>query len=247
LGIAIHQVIKNAIEAMDTAGNLTIRVFVNNGDAETGRRVVIEISDTGAGIPPSILNRVFEPYFTTKNERRGLGLTIANSIIIRHNGLLCIESTPGIGTTVVISLPVLDEPVAAHAPPVSRSRGNRVLIMDDEAMILVMLALMLEPLGYTVDSAPDGARAVALFDAARSTSGQYALVILDLLVRGGMGGKETVKLLRERDPDIPILVSSGYSHDPILADYQHYGFSDSLPKPYTIQELREKVTFWAPL
>jgi PAS domain S-box-containing protein len=247
LGIAIHQVIKNAIEAMDTAGHLIIRAFADEGDAETGRRVVIEISDTGAGIPPAIMNRVFEPYFTTKDEMRGLGLTIANSIIIRHNGSLRIESTPGIGTTVVISLPVLDEPVAARAAPVSRSRGNRVLIMDDEAMILVMLALMLEPLGYTVDSAPDGARAVALFDAARSTGGQYALVILDLLVRGGMGGKETVKLLRGRDPDIPILVSSGYSHDPILADYQHYGFSDTLPKPYTLQELRDKVTFWAPL
>lgn len=251
LGIAIHQIAKNAIEAMGESGQLLIRAYMrdvsNDPDTVLKKEVVIEICDTGPGIPADILPKVFEPYFSTKKGIQGMGLAIAHSIIVQHTGTISIVSAPGTGTRVIITLPVdsLKEEI-----PVKRNvggRGNRVLVMDDEVRISEVLSLMLQRMGYKIDTAPDGERAVSLFDDARMQGDEFAVVILDLVIPEGLGGKETVSLLRSRDPDIPIIVSSGYSNDPVMADYQRFGFSDSLPKPYTKKALEEKMDCWAPL
>lgn len=247
LGIAVHQIIRNAVESMAETGSITIRLGM---DDESPDSVRIEIRDTGVGIPADILPRVFEPYFSTKKEMQGLGLTTAHAIISRHTGSISISSTEGTGTVVSIVLPVSDAAVGQDEPEIRtlpRIPGNRVLIMDDELMIQEILSLMIQRMGYVVDIASDGEEALVLFDTASQEGKPYSLVILDLIIPGGMGGKDTIAAIRQRDTEIPVMVSSGYSNDPIIANYQEYGFSDSLPKPYTMDALKEKMKNWAPL
>lgn len=248
LGVAIHQIARNAVESMEDSGKLCIRCRTVN-KADDLQVVVIEIEDTGSGIPPEILPRIFEPYFSTKKEMKGLGLTTAHSIITRHKGTIDIRSTPGRGTCVSISLPVVSDSV--NEPEMDKNqvqnKGNRVLIMDDEEMILEILTIMLKRLGYIVDVSRDGEEAMDRYKAASRDGFQYALVIMDLIIPGGVGGKEAIRMLREIDSEIPVMVSSGYSNDPVMADYKSFGFTDSLPKPYNLKNLQEKLSLLAPI
>ena len=209
-----------------------------------GAYVRLSLRDNGSGIAPEHLARIFDPYFTTKSSGTGLGLATTYSIIKKHDGVIQAESELGRGTTFVIYLPVggspgtgsktvavekLEEPAAVP--------GGRVLFMDDEEILQELVAAMLGYLGYEATCAAHGAQALERYEEARAAGRPFAAVIVDLTVPGGMGGHETVRRLRALDPKVKAIVSSGYSNDPIMAEYAQNGFDGVIAKPYQMLEL----------
>jgi len=201
--------------------------------------VKIFVSDCGAGIPPAHFQRIFDPYFTTKKQGSGLGLATSFSIVKKHDGIISFESSLGVGTTFYIYLPALEQPIAElrDVELEAVSGSGRILVMDDEEVVRDIAQAMLEQLGYTVDCAKDGAEAVALYQEKQAAGVPYGAVIFDLTIPGGMGGQEAIGLLLKVDPAVRAVVSSGYSNDPVMANYREYGFSAVLKKPYRLQEM----------
>jgi PAS domain S-box-containing protein len=244
LAQVIDNVLINARQAMPLGGAITVaaqNVTVAQGESpmlSPGRYVRISFRDQGCGIPREVLERIFDPFFTTKPQGSGLGLTTSFSIVRQHGGGIEVESEPGKGSTVHLFLPACEEPslAAAEAPPPER-RSGRILIMDDEAMLRETISAMLQHHGYDTVLVADGAEALRRFDEESRNGDPFSAVILDLTVPGGMGGKETVAELRKRDREIPVFVASGYADDPILAQPQEYGFTDSIAKPFTRRAL----------
>ena len=248
----ISQVIENLVINADQAmaGSGRVRVHVanydcrNDGDTrgnalETGRYVRIEVADEGPGIPEDLLNRIFEPYFTTKNEGSGLGLAICYSIVSKHGGHIAVQSREGEGTTFDVYLPASDAPLSAGVAetlPTVQGDGH-VLVMDDEDFIRSLLGKMLTALGYTVAFAADGEEALSLYGEAMRGPRPFDVVLLDLTVPGGMGGEETLRELRRMDPNVCAVVSSGYSDAPVVSAYAKYGFRGGIAKPYDMGEL----------
>ena len=240
----INDIILNAVQAMPNGG--TVKIAAENATSENifhlpvkdGLYVKITISDDGPGVAAESLTSIFDPFYTTKPESNGLGLATAYSIIKRHEGHLTVESVEGEGATFLIYLPAIQsmEIPTDEDEPEFNGRG-KVLVMDDEAAIRKTAQEMLRLLGYEAAGAADGAEAIALFREAKEAGEPFDLVILDLVVMGGMGGMETITALQEMDPEVNAYVSSGYSNDPVISDYQGYGFSGCLPKPYTIEQL----------
>jgi PAS domain S-box-containing protein len=242
----LHNLLINARQAMPAGGTIEIRA--KNLDVPplflgAGRHVVIEIEDEGNGIPSEDLERVFDPYFTTKEGGSGLGLTSAYSIVARHDGRLTIDSTPGQGTVVCIYLPASTGPVAAVEGVEGRFPGGsgRVLVMDDEQSVRTVMLEILTRHGYVAVGADDGEEAVRLYRRALDDGRPFDAVIVDLTVPGGMGGREAVERLREIDPHVRAIVVSGYSNDPVMANHTEYGFSAGLGKPFRFDELLRVV------
>ena len=209
-----------------------------------GKYVLISVSDQGSGIAEDHRDRIFDPYFTTKQKGIGLGLATTYSIVSKHEGYIRIASELGKGTTFSIYLPAADES-SAGAP--SSEEGpvmgtGRILIMDDDESIRTTCGDILRRLGYTPCFARDGAEAVDLYCKAREQGAPVDLVILDLTVPGGMGGKETMNQLLKIDPGVAAIVSSGYSNDPVMANYRSYGFLGIVCKPYRIKDLSRAVS-----
>ncbi len=224
-----------------------------------GRYVKITIKDHGAGISHEDLQKIFDPYFTTRQEGSGLGLSISYSIIKKHEGYITVESEIGDGTSFHIYLPASDEKIreksaqeeAEEVCPESvkgkvedaksTTIKGRVLLMDDEGLIRLAVAQHIKNIKYEVETAKDGTEAIKLYKEAMESGIPFGAVILDLTIPGGMGGAETIKKLLEIDPDVAAIVSSGYSDDPIMADFSKYGFSGILAKPYEMYELDETL------
>ncbi|MGA8141819.1 MAG: response regulator, partial [Desulfobaccales bacterium] len=185
------------------------------------------------------LNQIFDPYFSTKQKGSGLGLATAYSIIKNHSGHIHVESQLGVGATFHIYLPATDQGVPAAEPETAKpAMGHgKVLVMDDEEMVREFLGRMLSRLGYEADFACDGSQAIEKFLKAQESDQAFDAVILDLTIPGGMGGKEAMQGLLKIDPQVKAIVSSGYSDDPIMADFQKYGVSDVIAKPYRVAEL----------
>jgi PAS domain S-box-containing protein len=205
-----------------------------------GKYVKLSIKDHGSGIKPEHLPKIFEPYFTTKKGGSGLGLATAYSVVRKHEGLIRVESAVGIGSTFQIYLPASNQPVApppAEEPQSRFSGHGRLLIMDDEAMVLKVLSAMLQKIGYEVETSLDGKEAIERFVTARNVGKPFKAVIMDLTIPNGMGGREAISRLRELDPDVKAIVSSGYSLDPIMANYREHGFCGVIPKPYRTEDL----------
>ena len=252
----IHNLVINAQQAMPESGkvvlsaeNVTVR-REHKLPLTPGNYVKISCKDTGVGISADNLPKIFDPYFTTKQRGSGLGLATSYSIIKRHDGIIIACSEVGVGTTFDIYLPVSNRPpelVVPAAPPVSlianttsRTQG-KILIMDDEAFIRDLLGRLFTYFGYAVGFAEDGMEALALYKQALMAGQPFDVVIMDLIIPGAMGGKETIGKLLEIDPNARAIVSSGYSNDPIMADFRRYGFCEAVAKPYKNEELANVV------
>jgi len=235
----------NADQAMPSGGIIKIEAgntVVEDGSdlpLPEGKYVKLTITDQGFGIPSKYLDKIFDPYFTTKQKGSGLGLATAYSIIKKHSGHIKVESRLGVATAFEIYLPAKEEePVAILDEQVTPIIAQgRVLVMDDDEKIREVLCRMLRKLGYKADSASDGFQSLEKFVKAKESGRPFDAVILDLTVPGGMGGKETIEKLLRIDPQIKAIVSSGYSDDPIMANFKEYGFSEVIAKPYRVVEL----------
>ncbi|TNF24623.1 MAG: PAS domain-containing sensor histidine kinase [Deltaproteobacteria bacterium] len=242
----------NAAEAMPDGG--VIRVAARNAAEHElrrtplppGRYVRVDVSDQGVGIAPHHVQRVFDAYFSTKQRGSGLGLTTVLSIVQRHGGHVELRSRVGEGTTVSLFVPASE---SRHEPtPAQRSASSehafadrRALVMDDDAIVRRVAGSMLAQLGFDVVTVEHGAAAIAAYDEALAAGAPFSLVILDLTVKGGMGGLATLYRLRALDPAVRAIVSSGYSTDPVMADHRAHGFAGVMPKPFTQVQLQEAV------
>jgi PAS domain S-box-containing protein len=245
LNQVIGNLLINADQAMPeggiikiTAENISVKAK-SNLPISKGKYVKFAIADQGIGIVPQYLDKIFDPYFSTKQKGSGLGLATAYSIIKYHSGHIQVESRMGVGTTFYIYLPAADKRVPADELETAKPTmgQGKVLVMDDEEMVREVLGGMLSRLGYEADFSTDGSQAIEKFVKAKETNQPFAAVILDLTIPGGMGGKEAIKELLKIDPQVKAIVSSGYSDDPIMADFQKYGFAGVIAKPYKVAEL----------
>lgn len=247
IGQVLDNIIINAVQAMPAGGKIIISVEnyfhkTNNPGLmlPIGKYVRVEITDQGPGIPRENLNRIFDPFFTTKPSGTGLGLATTYSIIKRHGGGITVNSEENSGTTFTLYLPAADEEseeTAAFQNIVTTDFNGKVLIMDDEEFVRNTACEMLISSGIEAVSASNGEEAEVKYREAYSKGTSYNAVILDLTVKGGKGGGETIKALKRINPDIIAIASSGYSADPIMANPGEYGFTDRLIKPYRLEEL----------
>lgn len=243
----------NSRQAMPDGGVVSITVNKQDVTAasvlslDTGAYVKIVIHDTGVGIDPMVLPNIFDPFFTTKKEGSGLGLATAHSIIKKHGGSIMVESKVNHGAAFSVYLPIAaDAPVVASQKTTPEAMavttGGRILVMDDEKVIRDLAAALLRKLKYHVETVADGTEACKRYQEEFQAGTPFDLVILDLTVPGGKGGKETVSLLLDIDPTVKAIVSSGYSDDPIMAECRKYGFTAAIPKPYRLNDLVTVIT-----
>ena len=258
---AISNVLTNAVEAMPQGGKIAIetknQVIEDKSKDSTspldeGKYVKISIKDEGRGIPEKHLNRIFDPYFSTKErgvqKGMGLGLATAYAIVEKHGGHIMLNSTTGVGTTATIYLPVAVErrkrQRAKHksvdiAPSISSGQltTKRILVMDDEESLRILAQKMLERLGHEVETVKDGVEAIETYEKHMDSGEPFDGVILDLTIKGGMGGEQTIRELMKIDPNVKAVVCSGYFNDPVLAHFEEYGFRGAMAKPYQKDDL----------
>lgn len=247
---AIHNIIINATQAMPGGGSLTLSarnemLALNNSmKLPPGTYIRIACTDEGCGISDADQKKIFDPYFTTKVSGTGLGLASTHSIIIKHGGHIKVSSMVDKGTTFTIHLPSIGETFSEYKPvsvsqTVEYQNCGSILVMDDEEMIRDLAAAMLIEIGYDVTTCADGKEAVSHYLSARESGTPFSAVIMDLTIPGGMGGKETAKEILSIDPSAFLIVSSGYSNDPIMSNFSAYGFEGAIAKPYMISELAQ--------
>ena len=250
----IQNLVLNSIHAMPQGGKLEI-CCSNCSDVRVlkrfnlppGHYVKMEIRDWGKGIPEQIIDKIFEPYFSTKHTGSGLGLAIVHSIISKHGGAVRVESEQGQGTTFTILIPACSgheqaKPVEDTGPRQESTQKAVVLVMDDDDMVRTIASEILKTFGHKVIEASDGKEVVEIYRDRMEKGKHIDLLIMDLTVPGGMGGVEAMEELLKMDPHVKAVVASGYSNDPVMSNYQKYGFKAALLKPYTIKEINEVIS-----
>lgn len=251
IGQVIQNIILNAKHAMPEGGAIVI-CCANVKDAareallnvDQGDYVRITIQDSGIGIPQEIRDKVFDPYFTTKQEGSGLGLAICHSIIHKHQGYLTVDSVAGKGTTFTIYLPAVFSP-DRHAEEklavASSVKGARIMVMDDDEMVRKVAAAQLTILGHEPILVTDGVQAINRYQDMQGHGTPIDLVVMDLTIPGGMGGQEAAEKLLHLDPQAKLIVASGYSNDPVMANCREYGFCSAVAKPFDLTELSRAI------
>ncbi len=254
IGQVIQNITINAKHAMPEGGSIIIRCEnVEDTASETllsvdsGDFVRISIQDTGVGIPKDILEKIFDPYFTTKQTGSGLGLAICHSIINKHEGHITVSSTIGKGTTFTIYLPAIRSHTESavfteKTEEVPATKSARIMVMDDEKMLLDVAALQLSVLGHEAVLVKDGAHAINKYQELQDNGTPVDIVIMDLTIPGGMGGQETAEKLLKIAPDAQLIVASGYSNDPVMANYSRYGFRTAITKPFDLKQLSDAIS-----
>ena len=245
----INNLVLNADQAMPEGGIIEVKcenVEINKEDIlplKTGRYIRITIKDQGCGIAREHIDKIFDPYFTTKQKGSGLGLSTVYSIIKRHDGYISVESEIGLGSTFYVYLPASEKETCEkreeEKDPIYGK--GRILLMDDEEIVRNAANKMLTKLGYEVELIEDGVKVVELYKAAKDSGRPFDIVIMDLTIPGGMGGKEVIIKLLEIDPYVKAIVSSGYSIDPVVSEYEKFGFKGFLTKPFNIVEIGKVV------
>ncbi len=249
IGQVIDNLIINAKQAIPSNGT----IWINCENAEINERnplllpngnyVKISIKDDGTGISKESLNKIFDPYFTTKKNGNGLGLASCFSIIQSHNGHITVDSELGIGTTFTIYLPASEAKIEASKSPLKKlklGKGN-VLVMDDEETILEVAEGVLNHLGYNPLLAKNGEETIEIYQESMKSDSPIDLVIMDLTISGGLGAEETIRKLKVLDPNVKAIISSGYQNNPALVKPEEFGFCGSINKPFTVQELSETL------
>jgi PAS domain S-box-containing protein len=244
----INNLVTNAYQAISHEGKIRVGAENVRIDKKTpvslkpGKYVKLTVQDNGSGIPKEHFHKVFDPFFTTRQKGRGLGLTATYSIVKNHDGHIEVSSEPDKGTAVSVYLPVTEEPERSEEPEETQmGEKRRILLMDDEDQVRDVAGEMLRQIGYRVEHARDGAEAIERYKNALGSDQPFDMVIMDLTIPGGMGGKEAIKKLLEVDPDVKAIVSSGYSNDPVMADYRTFGFCGFIAKPYQISDLKNTL------
>lgn len=242
---AFSNIIANAKESLGARGIIdicadNIRLNENNLGLPSGDYIQIIIEDNGPGIPRNTQKYLFDPYFTSKTRKKGLGLPIGYSIIKKHGGTIIIDSHEAKGTSIKIYIPAgLPDCSAIKEEQRGLYQGyGNIVIMDDEAYIIEMLSEMLKSIGFDVITSRNGDQLLEKLKELQSGN-KIKAVILDLIIHGGRGGADIIQSVRELYPDIPVFVSSGYTSDPIMKNPAKYGFTASIKKPFLIEELSE--------
>jgi len=248
----MHQVVQNIIinsdEAMPDGGIIKIQLEnIHVSEAVSiplsmGKYVKLRFSDEGIGINKELLQKVFDPFFTTKQRGSGIGLATVFSIIKKHEGHIDIDSVLGKGTTIEIYLPASEkapEPKIKDNSESGSFNGEKILILDDEKLVIEIAEEILTHLGCKVMITRDGNDTIREYLNAMAMNDLYSILILDLTIPGGKGGKDVIKELLKYDPNVRAIVSSGYSNDPIMSEYEKHGFKAVLPKPYTIESVNK--------
>ncbi|MBU1986156.1 MAG: response regulator, partial [Proteobacteria bacterium] len=250
IGQVIQNLVINADQTMKQGGAVDIgaeNIIIDQNDdisLTPGNYIKIYVKDKGEGIASQYLDKIFDPYFTTKETGHGLGLSICYSIIKKHSGLITVASEQGVGSTFSLYLPAADQQLLEQAQQNAAtettakilSGQGKLLIMDDEQIIREVASQMLTYLGYSVELAADGEEALQKYRQAFDQGAPFDAVIMDLTIPEGMGGKEAIEHLLRIDPEIKAIVSSGYANDPIMANFKDYGFQGVMPKPFNMEE-----------
>jgi two-component system, cell cycle sensor histidine kinase and response regulator CckA len=243
-----QNLIVNALQAMPPAPHKA-RLQIKAANARiapgqiaslpAGDYIEFEVRDNGSGIKPEHLEKIWDPFFTTKKHGTGLGLATVLSIVRKLGGEIGLQSIVGEGTVFSVFLPMADQPVEVQARPAPSLRfgTGRVLFMDDDDHICSLTAAMLESLDYKYDIAKNGEDAVVLYKRYMNIGRPYDAVIMDLTVIGGMGGEDTFNILHDLDKDVRAIVSSGYDNDEMAKQYLDMGFCGYLTKPYRVTDL----------
>jgi two-component system cell cycle sensor histidine kinase/response regulator CckA len=244
----INNLVINAHQSMPGGGVLKIHAssehLTENSEnyLNAGDYVKVIFEDEGTGISKSDLRKIFDPFFSTKHDGSGLGLTTSYSVIKKHNGKIAVQSEQGMGTRFTFYLPAFPEqavlPLASDNEAATSGEG-RILVMDDEKPIRDVVLASLGMLGYEVVSSQDGHEAIEIYSQYKSSGKPFDAVILDLTIPGGMGGAEVIVQLKAIDSDVKAICASGYSNDPIMANCVEYGFDKALAKPYRMGDLSE--------
>jgi len=250
IGQVLRNLVINASQAMDGSGTVRISAenrTVRDGEVHTlaaGNYLAVAIADNGVGISEKHRLRIFDPYFTTKRDGRGLGLAVSHSVVANHHGSITVDSQVGQGSVFTVYLPSASgDAIAVHtaAAEIVRGRGL-VLIMDDEESVRQIAGKIVRALGYEAAYARDGREAIDIWREARAKGQPFDVAIMDLTVPGGMGGREAIRELLAIDPEAKAVVSSGYCQDPVMANFRDYGFRDVLAKPYSVLDVSRALS-----
>jgi CheY-like chemotaxis protein len=246
----INNLLINALQAMPAGGTITVIaenfILREDGPAEhahlgllPGNYIKVSIKDEGVGIAPKDLEKIFDPYFTTKPQGTGLGLTTSYSIIKNHNGAITVESQFGEGSVFSFYLPALEVSLNSYAAESknSKNRAGKILVMDDDEAVRTVVTQLLKGFGFQVQCAATGNETIEAYKNAFLEGAPFDVVIMDLTIPGGIGGKEALKILKETDPQIKAIVASGYSNDPVMANFKDFGFRGVIVKPFNIDEV----------
>jgi CheY-like chemotaxis protein len=245
IGQVLTNIVINAIQAMPEGGHLMVstrNVSIDEqhpvGTLKSGQYVAVSIKDTGIGIPQKIINKIFDPFYSTKATGSGLGLATCYSIINKHSGYITVESVPGEGANFTFYLPASIKAVSKERQTaIQKTFSGRVLLLDDQPAVRDFMKSLLTELGLKVDTAESGKETMLKYEEGVRTKHPYDLLLLDLTIPGGIGGKEVITQIRAIDEDVKSIAYSGYADDPVISDPKRFGFNESLSKPVNINKL----------